>query len=61
MKVFSVSKYIEDAKHKGYSDEAIRRYLVGWAARCHGLTKEEMNDNGFVTLEDWMEERKEDK
>lgn len=61
MKVFSVSKYIEDMKSYGRSDSAIRRHLVGWAAECYGLTEEEMDAIGYVTCENWMEERKEEK
>ena len=61
MKVFSVSKWVEDSKRKGYSDSAIRRYLLSWAAKCHGLTEKEMKKFGLLSHENWMEERKEEK
>lgn len=61
MKVFSVEKYIKIQEHMGHSYDRIREGVECWANSCDGLTEDEMKAKGYVTLDSWMEERKEDK
>jgi len=61
MKVFKLELWLKSMlkRNKHYKDVA-RSLLLGWPIILDGLTYEEINKRGFITLDDWMGEVDED-
>lgn len=59
MKVFSAKKYLLDLiKRQGDDIKELKKRLDSqWYIICNGLNEEEMLELGYVTSDDWMEEK----
>lgn len=56
MKVFSIEAFKNYSERIGEDSKVTERRCSpkGWAYKCEGLTKAEMNALGFVTRDEWM-------